>query len=169
LRPPVAGGEQRAMRFLCDEMLRALGKWLRAAGYDTVIAEGGLPDRVVAGRCAAENRILLTKDRHLAATAAGGARIVLVAEGGINETAVALRAALGLDWQHAPFTRCVVDNRPLQPAPADFAARVPERSRGAGGPFQMCPECGRLYWPGGHVRRMQQRLAEWQNAAASRA
>jgi uncharacterized protein with PIN domain len=26
--------------FLCDEMLRGLGRWLRAAGYDTVIAAG---------------------------------------------------------------------------------------------------------------------------------
>ena len=24
----------------------------------------------------------------------------------------------------------------------------------------------RLYWPGGHVRRMQQRLAAWQQEAA---
>jgi uncharacterized protein len=155
-----------AMRFLCDEMLRGLGKWLRAAGYDTVIAEGGLPDRIVAARCAAEHRILLTRDRHLAATAAGTTRVVLVAGDGIDENAAALRTAIGIDWQHAPFTRCTVDNRPLELAPADFAARVPESSRTAGGPLRVCPGCGRLYWPGGHVRRMQQRLAKWQNAAA---
>src|SRR5262249_53667807 len=29
-------------------------------------------------------------------------------------------------------------------------------------PLRVCPECGRLYWPGGHVRHMQQRLAAWQ-------
>jgi uncharacterized protein len=156
------------MRFLCDEMLRGLGKWLRAAGYDTVIAEGGLPDRVIAASCATENRILLTKDRHLAATAKGVARVVLVAARGIDESAVVLRAALDLDWQHAPFTRCILDNQPLEPAPADLAARVPERSRSAGGPVRWCAECGRLYWPGGHVRRMQQRLAKWQDATGSR-
>jgi hypothetical protein len=44
--------------------------------------------------------------------------------------------------------------------------RVPERSRAAGGPLRVCPECGRLYWPGGHVRRMQQRLAAWQQEVA---
>jgi uncharacterized protein with PIN domain len=32
-------------------MLNGLGRWLRAAGYDTVIAAGGLPDRVIAARC----------------------------------------------------------------------------------------------------------------------
>jgi H+/gluconate symporter-like permease len=30
------------VRFLCDEMLKGLGRWLRAAGYVTAIATGGL-------------------------------------------------------------------------------------------------------------------------------
>jgi hypothetical protein len=33
-------GAGRELRFLCDEMLRGLGRWPRAAGYDTVIAAG---------------------------------------------------------------------------------------------------------------------------------
>jgi hypothetical protein len=91
---------------------------------------------------------------------------VLVPGDGIDETARALRIALDIDWQHAPFTRCIVDNRPLEAAPPDLLTRVPERSRAAGGPLQVCPECGRLYWPGGHVRRMQQRLTAWQQEVA---
>ena len=154
------------MRFLCDEM-RRLGKWLRAAGYETVIAEGGLPDRVVAARYAAEDRILSTGDRHLAATLAGVARALLIAENSLDEIAAALSAALDLDWQRAPFTRCIVDNHPLEPASADLAARVPEKSRAAGGLLRLCPDCGRVYWPGGNVRRMQQRLAQWQNASGA--
>ncbi|MGC2202587.1 MAG: Mut7-C RNAse domain-containing protein [Stellaceae bacterium] len=154
-------------RFLCDEMLRGLGRWLRAAGYDTVIAAGGLPDRALAVRCAEEDRVLLTKDRHLAAIVAGSVPMVLVPGDGIDEAARALRIAVAIDWQHAPFTRCIVDNRPLETAPPDLATRVPERSRAAGGPLRMCPECRRVYWPGGHVRRMQQRLAAWQQEATS--
>ena len=149
-------------RFLCDEMLHGLGRWLRAAGYDTVIAAGGLSDRAISARCVDEHRILLTKDRHLAATVTGDAPVALLPGGGIDEAARALRNALGVDWQHAPFTRCIVDNRPLEAAPPSSVSQVPERSRAAGGPLRMCPECGRLYWPGSHVRRMQQRLAAWQ-------
>src|SRR6516162_4290787 len=115
-------------------MLKGLGRWLRAAGHDTVIAAGGLPDRVIAAR--------------------------------IAEAARALRIALDIDWQYAPFTRCLVDNRPLEAAPPCSATRVPEGSRAAGGPLRVCPECGRLYWSGGHVRRMQQRLAAWKQEAA---
>jgi uncharacterized protein with PIN domain len=79
---------------------------IAAAGYDTVIAEGGKPDRELARRCAGDDRILLTKDRHLAATAAGIAPVVLVKGKRIDETARALRTALDIDWQHAPFSRC---------------------------------------------------------------
>jgi uncharacterized protein len=76
----------------------------------------------------------------------------------IEDQARALRSALGIDWQYAPLTRCLVDNAALDPAPADRAVQVPAASRAVGGPLRGCPSWGRLYWPGGHVRRMQARL-----------
>jgi uncharacterized protein with PIN domain len=120
-------------------MLHGLGRWLRVAGYDTVIAAGSLSDRLLAGRCAEEDRVLVTKDRHLAAIVAGTAQVVLIQGSGIDETARALRAALDIDWQHAPFTRCIVDNRSLEAAPPYLATQVPERSRAAGGLLRVCP------------------------------
>jgi hypothetical protein len=42
---------------------------------------------------------------------------VLVQGNGIDETARALRTALDIDWQHAPISRRIVDNRPLEAAP----------------------------------------------------
>ena len=153
------------MRFLCDEMLKGLGRWLRAAGYDTAIAAGGLADRDLARRCALEGRVLLTRDRHLAAIAARNARVVLIGGNGIEAAARTLKRTLGIDWQHAPFTRCLLDNAPLAPVPPERAREVPARSRPAGGPLRLCPTCRRLYWPGGHVRRMRARLAVWQGAS----
>jgi uncharacterized protein len=149
------------MRLSCDEMLARLGRWLRAAGYDTAIAENGMPDAALIARCVAEERILLTRDRHLAGVADGPIVVVCLTETGIAAQARTLRSVLAIDWQHAPFTRCLLDNTPLAPAPPDMASQVPPASRAAGGPLQICPECGRLYWPGGHVRRMLARLADW--------
>ena len=114
-------------RFLCDEMLHGLGRWLRAAGYDTVIVAGGLSDRAIVARCGEENRVLLTKDRRLATTVTGDAQVVLLPGGGIDEVARALRIALAIDWQHAPFTRCLVDNRTLDAAPPYSVTQVPEK------------------------------------------
>ena len=149
------------MRLLCHEMLLRLGRWLRTAGYDTAIAEAGADDAALLARCAAERRVLVTRDRRLAARAEPVATVVCLSQNRVDAQAQALAAALGIDWLHAPFTRCVVDNAVLGPAPSEAAARVPPASRAAGGPVLQCPACARLYWPGGHVRRMQARLAAW--------
>ncbi|HJU18458.1 MAG TPA: DUF5615 family PIN-like protein [Stellaceae bacterium] len=125
------------MRFLCDEMLQGLGRWLRAAGYDTAIAADGLADRDLLRRARGEDRIVLTRDRSLAGAAERGARIVLVGGDGLDASARALRRALGVDWQYAPFTRCLVDNTPLEAAPPERAAEVPASSRAAGGPLTL--------------------------------
>jgi Mut7-C RNAse domain len=53
------------LRFLCDEMLAGLGRWLRIAGYDTAIADCGRRDRDLVEQAHAEQRILLTRDRRL--------------------------------------------------------------------------------------------------------
>ena len=45
------------LRFLCDEMLAGLGRWLRIAGYDTAIASGGRRDRDLVKQAHAEQRI----------------------------------------------------------------------------------------------------------------
>ena len=153
------------MRLFCDEMLARLGRWLRVAGYDTEIAAGGLPDRALVAHCAAEGRVLLTRDRHLAGVATlRRVPVLRLSEARVEEQARALRSVLGIDWQCAPFTRCLIDNAPLGPTPPETAAQVPPDSRAAGGTLRQCPECSRLYWPGGHVRRMQAKLAAWNQA-----
>lgn len=146
------------MRFLCDEMLMRLARLLRAAGYDAYLAAGGQSDEMLLAIARADGRVLLTRDQRLAERAAPDA--VLVTGRSPVEEAQGLAAALPVDWEAAPFTRCVVDNTPLRPATAEEIARMPRRSRELPGPFRACPACGRLYWPGSHVRRMGERLAE---------
>ncbi len=64
---PSPGG---SCKFLCDEMLWGLGRWLRAAGYAT--AARGLADGELLRRAGAEGRVLLTLDRALEARAGPG-------------------------------------------------------------------------------------------------
>jgi uncharacterized protein len=120
-------------RFLCDEMLRGLFRWLRAAGYDTIIDHCRRRASRPGTRRALRRRgsgLLLTKDRRLATTVTGTTPVVLLPGDGIDETARAWRIALDIDWQHAPFTRCIVDNRPLAAAPPYLATRVPVKVTG---------------------------------------
>ena len=154
------------MRFLCDAMLGGLVRWLRAAGYDSLLAEEGWRDRELVECCAGEQRILLTKDRALGLLARETVPVLLLAGQDLDRNARELREVLGVDWQHAAFTRCLVDNVLLEAAEQHHAERVPPTSRSLAAPLRLCPACGRLYWPGGHVRRMQHRLAQWQGGHA---
>jgi uncharacterized protein with PIN domain len=144
------------MRFLCDEMLARLARLLRAAGYDTALAEPGERDTPMLARVRTEARVLVTRDRDLALRAAPGS-VLLRAEAPV-EQANELSARLPIDWELAPFTRCVMDNALLRAATPEEVAAMPETARAAGGPFRACPACGRRYWPGGHVKRMAERL-----------
>ena len=56
----------RAPALLCDRMLIRLGRWLRAAGYDTEIAADAIADRLLLDHAIREGRLLLTRDRKLA-------------------------------------------------------------------------------------------------------
>lgn len=143
------------MRFLCDEMLVGLARLLRAAGYDTYLAEGGEPDSELIKVARREGRILITRDKRLSAATEES---VLVSGWGVDAEAHSLSRALVLDWEFAPFTRCVIDNAHLREATPEELARIPEKARALGGPFRVCPACGRDYWPGTHVRRMEARL-----------
>lgn len=143
-------------------MLGGLVRWLRAAGYDSLLAEGSWRDRELVERCAREGRVLLTKDRELGLVAREAVPVLLLAGRHLDHNARGLREGLAVDWQHAPFTRCLVDNAVLEAAEEHHRERVPPSSRSIAAPLQLCPTCGRLYWPGGHVRRMQRRLARWQ-------
>lgn len=155
------------MNWFCDEMLGRLARLLRAAGHDTALAPAGMTDRALLDRARAEGRILLTRDRRLAETA--GRHGCLLRGQSVEEQARSLTAAYPVDWLQAPFTRCLLDNCLLRPAPPDRLPEVPPGARGltpplagyfGGGSFggspsvTSCPCCGRLYWPGSHVRRL---------------
>jgi hypothetical protein len=148
------------LRLLCDEMLKGIGRWLRAAGYDAAIAAEGASDQALVAQARAEDRILLTCDRRLAALA-GGARTLVLGSERLDQAARELKDC-GIDWLKAPFTRCLVDNVPLAPARAADLAGIPASARRDDGPILACPKCARVYWPGSHVRRMRARLERWQ-------
>lgn len=156
------------MRFLCDEMLAGLARWLRAAGHDTACVDPGCNDRDLLERAKREDRLLLTRDRRLIEMRGAAERAVVLSGNGIDACALELGARLGLDWQHSPFSRCLVCNTPLQAAGPALRIRLPERLRSTPEPVTVCRDCGRLYWPGSHVRRMRRRLAFFAGGYGSR-
>ena len=151
-------------RFLCDEMLGHLCRYLRAAGYDTLFDTSGLPDRDLLKRCQEEGRYFLTRDpliiEHKAAL--GIAFILPNAE--LEQLAAITGAHFHLDWLGHAFTRCMEDNTLLLAADEAALQRIPLDARRAGETFSYCPSCLRVYWQGSHYKRMRDRLIKWEAA-----
>jgi hypothetical protein len=145
-------------RFLCDAMLAGLGKWLRAAGYDTAYAPARHVDRTLVRLAHDEHRLLLTCDRKILEIRGAGAVTRILRAQGVDGQAAELTAAVGIDWLHDPLSRCLICNTVLETAGDAVFERVPRDVRTSGGPFTCCPACGRVYWPGGHHDRILQRL-----------
>lgn len=152
--------DEAGLRLLCDEMLHRLGRWLRAAGYDTALAERGARDRELLEQAEREARLLVTRDRGLAKLA--GERALLLHSEGVDANAAEVSRRLAIDWMAAAFTRCLMDNTPLRPAKADERIHAPRSARELPGPLHVCPRCRRVFWPGSHMRRMRGRLEAWQ-------
>jgi uncharacterized protein with PIN domain len=149
------------LRFLCDEMLAGLGRWLRIAGYDTAIAVRGCRDRDLVEQAHAEQRILLTRDRRLVEIRRAGDRTIVLQGNGIDACARELAQRLSLDWKLDPFSRCTLCNTPLDLADHRLLASLPPRIRAYGAGVHVCPRCGPLYWEGSHVRRIRRRLGSF--------
>jgi uncharacterized protein with PIN domain len=148
-------------RFLCDEMLQRLGRWLRAAGYDTAIATAGADDRDLVAQAHAENRLLLTRDRHMARFRNGRGHVVLLETNSLTGEVAEVTARFAIDWQLRPFTRCLECNTPLIPATAAQRAQLPEGALNVSDVVMYCPRCDKLYWAGSHARRMRHTLANF--------
>ena len=152
-------------RFLCDEMLGQLCRYLRAAGYDTLFANNGNPDRDLLRQCHDEGRYFLTQDQLVREHKAARDIALILPQGDIDQLAALLGARFQIDWLSRAFTRCLEDNTPLLAADAASAASVPQDALRPDEPLTVCPMCGRVYWQGSHYKRMRARLAKWQAAS----
>jgi hypothetical protein len=153
------------LRFLCDEMLAGLGRWLRIAGYDTVIAAGGCRDRDLVEQAHAEQRILLTRDRRLVEIRRANEWTIVLSGNSIDSCARELGLRLALDWTFDPLSRCTLCNTPLDLADRRLLDTLPPPIRALGATVHVCPCCGHLYWEGSHVRRIRRRLESFADKA----
>ena len=146
------------MKFVADDMLGKLAKWLRLLGYD-VTYPAPAEDSQLLRSAQAEDRVLLTRDRGLAGRFSG--RKVLVVSGDPWAQLSQVVEELDLDVGGGFLTRCSICNEPIEPLPKEEAeGLVPPYVFGTHDRFARCPKCGRVYWEGSRVERMKRRLRE---------
>jgi len=146
-------------RFAADTMLGRLARWLRVLGFDTTY-DAGIADPDLVRLADREERILLTRDRHLLRELRP-ARSLEVRRDAPLEQLQEVVTALDLTPPAELFTRCLVCNTSLtSPLSVAEAERLlPPGAGGLPGAVRRCMACGRVYWQGSHVRRMLDALA----------
>jgi uncharacterized protein with PIN domain len=151
------------MRFIADFNVIRLGRWLRIAGYDTLLIKGMDDNRLV--RIALdEDRVLLTRDRQIMkrrVVTSGRLKVVLIEDDEVGSQLRQVFAALNLAGKLRPFSLCIECNQPLLPRRREEVEElVPPYVFRTQTQYMQCPDCQRIYWRGTHWERMSRELGE---------
>ena len=148
-------------RFLADCNVGRLARWLRVLGYDADY-EPRLDDPQLVGRALAEGRTLLTRDADMMrrrVISGGAVRAILLRDDRVEDQVRQVLRELDL-VPGRPLSRCLDCNLELEPTErARVLDRLPPHVRLTQRRFSRCPGCERVYWPGTHWERMQERIA----------
>lgn len=141
----------RPVRVVADVHLGTLARRLRVLGVDTRWRNDAA-DGQLAATAAAEDRVLLTRDRGLLMRRQV-VHGVLLRSDDPDEQLAEVVDRLGLAGGVAPGTRCPRCNGALERVPATAVAdRLEPGTRAAGHTHVgRCRDCARLYWAGAHA------------------
>jgi hypothetical protein len=137
-------------------MLGKLAKWLRILGFDAVFFSR-IDDLDLLKLAKKENRVLLTKDTGLLEQA--DIPSLYIESDDWEDQVVQVLRHFKLKDQMRPYSRCVECNAALKDLPKERAENLvtPFVYKNAES-FSLCPECGRVFWPGTHHRHMRSKI-----------
>lgn len=145
-------------KFIADDMVGKLARFLRMLGYDTVYFNDIIDTRLIEISLS-EKRIILTRDTQLVERVMVQDFILIKSDNAEQQLKMVIN-----DWSLSPdpalfLTRCLDCNRLLEDiAKQAIEARVWPYVFENHDRFKICPECKRLYWEGDHVRAMRARF-----------
>lgn len=153
----------RECRFVADVHLGTLARNLRLLGFDTVWRRD-LDDETIMDIASDERRIILTRDKGILKNGRVTHGYWLRATDPARQLDEVVRA-LDLGSSIRPYTRCMECNGELEPvARTDAAKSVPLQVFLVYREFKRCKRCARIYWPGSHLRRLDEIVEQARSA-----
>jgi uncharacterized protein with PIN domain len=144
------------VRFIADEMLGTVAKWLRILGFDTLYARG-MEDDEILEVAEKDKRVILTRDRELNERALKRNTASIYLQNANLEKD--LKAILNV-YPPDPklfMTRCTICNSPLEEVPKEnVKGNVPDGVYERQERFWYCPKCHKYYWEGSHWEKMRE-------------
>ena len=150
-----------SFKFIIDNNVGKLVKWLRIMGYDTLFFNGKNDSRMIA-IALAESRIILTRDTQIMkrrVVTSGQLKAILIES---DKPELQLRQVidtLNLDCQLKPFSICLECNQLLlEKSKQQVEDLVPPYVFQTQDQYMECPACHRIYWKGTHWQAMTEKL-----------
>ena len=148
------------MRFIADNMLGKLARWLRIIGCDVLYFKN-ICDEDLINISLEENRIVLTKDTRLIKRLKN---YLFIESDHIEDQLKQFLNTFKIDPFEDFFSRCTVCNEIADEVKRnEIKDVVPPYVYNTQTLFMQCPVCKRIYWRGTHKRKAEERLKELLN------
>jgi len=142
-------------KFIADNMLGKMVKWLRIAGID-VAYDGNYTRRGLVEAARLEDRMILTRSRKVKYP-----ELLIIKSEWFDAQLEQFFSCFGHLGEGCFFTRCLICNTILEPAEKEsIRNKVPPRVYLIQDSFNRCPGCERIYWKGSHYKRMLKQITD---------
>jgi len=153
------------IRFIADNNVGKLARWLRMIGYDTLLLKQK-DDATMIKTALNEDRVILTKDgqfmkRRLVTN--GQLKAMLIKQDNPETQIREVVKVLNLNYHFNPFSLCLECNQTLIARSKEEVQRlVPPHVFETQTQYTECPACHRIYWQGTHWQAMMKKLQDLQ-------
>ena len=152
------------LKFIVDNNVGKLAKWLRIMGYDALFFDGSDDAHMIA-TALAEGRVILTRDTQIMrrrVVTCGQLKAVLITGDQPGQQMHQVIDSLQLDCHFRPFALCLECNQPLlERSKQQVKDLVPPYVFQTQSQYMQCPACHRIYWRGTHWQAMAKELEKF--------
>jgi uncharacterized protein with PIN domain len=150
------------MKFLCDQMLGTLAKWLRIYGFDTFYAKRDMKDLELLELSKKENRVIITKDKDLVYNARREQiKVIKIQTTNLDDQIKNILENTKLE-EDSILTRCLTCNTLLCGIDKkNVKNKVPPKVFENHTEFLFCNNCKKIYWKGTHYKKMLEKVGQY--------
>ena len=147
------------MRFLCDQMLGTLAKWLRLFGFDTFYANSEIDDDELLDIAGTEKRVLITRDKELVIRAKKKKiKFIKIITIDLDEQLKLVLKDIVIEEKNI-LSRCSLCNSLVNEVKKDLVfGHVPEKVFENNDRFWFCSKCKKYYWLGSHYDKITSKM-----------